>query len=170
MHLRNLATAPDYFIDANFVMNRLEEAGQTLLALPNTGPSTRLVQSGLEWIRDASEQFAAHRARLKPAIPDAARITRMDQALAWIPLIPADKFVLRRVVGARSLVNPMTGRYLYTWRRIALGVGADHKAVQRWHAQGIDIIVARLLQAPSASFAATFRSAPPARSAAAVPS
>jgi hypothetical protein len=154
MQPQNHASAPDYFIDTSFVMNRLEEAGQTLLALPNTGPSTRLVQSGLEWVRDASEQFGAHRARLRPAIPDPARITRMDQALAWISLIPTDKYVLRRVVGARSLVNPMTGRHLYSWRRIALGVGADHKAVQRWHAQGIGLIVARLIAMPPAPFAA----------------
>ena len=127
--------------DAETVIARLEEAGATLLALPNTGPSTRLVQSGLEWIRDASEQFAQPRAKIRPAIPDAAQITRMDQALAWIPLIPADRYVLRRIVGARSLVNPMNGRYLFSWRRVALAIGADHKAVQRWHAQGIDLIV-----------------------------
>lgn len=128
-------------LDAETVIARLEEAGATLLALPNTGPSTRLVQSGLEWIRDASEQFAQPRAKLRPAIPDAAQITRMDQALAWIPLIPADRYVLRRIVGARTLVNPMNGRYLFSWRRVALAIGADHKAVQRWHAQGIDLIV-----------------------------
>lgn len=151
MSVRNESANPGYLVDSIFVINRLEEAGRTLLALPNTGPSTQLVQSGLEWVRDASEQFAPHRARLRPAIPDAACISRMDQALAWIPLIPADKYVLRRVVGARSLVNPMTGRHLYTWRRVALGIGADHKAVQRWHRQGIDIIVARLLDAPAAA-------------------
>jgi hypothetical protein len=38
----------------------------------------------------------------------------------------------------------MTGRYLYSWRRLGTAVGADHKAVQRWHAQGIDVIVAVL--------------------------
>ena len=128
---------------------RLEEAGQALLSLPHTGPSTRLVQSGLEWIRDAGMQAAASRGKIRPAAPDAATITRMDQALAWIPLIPVDRYVLRRVVGARSLVDPMTGRHLYSWRRLALAVGADHKAVQRWHAQGIGLIVA-LLARPAA--------------------
>ena len=134
--------------DAETVIARLEEAGATLLALPNSGPSTRLVQSGLEWIRDASEQVAQPLARLRPAIPDAAQITRMDQALAWIPLIPSDRYVLRRIVGARSLINPMNGRYLFSWRRVALAIGADHKAVQRWHAQGIDLIVDRLAVRP----------------------
>ena len=130
--------------DAEWVIARLEEAGTTLLALPNTGPSTRLVQSGLEWVRDAAESYGSSRARLRPAIPSAAQITRMDQAYRWVSQIPEDRYILRRIVGARSLVHPMTGRYLYSWRRLGTAVGADHKAVQRWHAQGIALIVNRL--------------------------
>jgi hypothetical protein len=140
----NAAQTENHTPSAEIVIARLEEAGRALLSLPNTGPSTRLVQSGLEWIRDASEHAHAARARIRPAAPDAATITRMDQALAWILLIPVDRYVLRRVVGARSLIDPMTDRHLYTWRRIGVAVGADHKAVQRWHAQGIDRIVAGL--------------------------
>ena len=131
-------------IDTGLVIARLEEAGRTLLALPNTGPSTRLVQGGLEWVRDVTESYGRSAAKIRPAVPDAAHITRMDEALAWIPLIPVEKFVVRRIVGARSLVSPTTGRHLYTWRRLGVVIGADHKAVQRWHGQGIDMIVARL--------------------------
>ena len=130
--------------DSATLIQRLEEAGRTLLALPHTGPSTRLVQSGLEWVRDAADAGARDRTKLRPAIPDSACISRMDQALGWIPLIPGDKYVLRRVVGARSLVNPLTDRHLFTWRRLGTALGADHKAVQRWHAQGIDLILAAL--------------------------
>ena len=129
---------------AEWVILRLEEAGTTLLALPNSGPSTRLVQGGLEWVRDAAEAYGAARAKIRPAVPSAAQITRMDQALGWVSRIPDDRYVLRRIVGARSLVNPMTGRYLYSWRRLGHAVGADHKAMQRWHTQGIDLIVASL--------------------------
>jgi hypothetical protein len=68
----------------------------------------------------------------------------MDEALGWIPLIPRDRSVLRRIVGARALVNPLTDRHLYPWRRLGAMLGADHKAVQRWHAQGVDIIVSAL--------------------------
>jgi hypothetical protein len=127
--------------EAEWVIARLEEAGTTLLAMPNSGPSTRLVQSGLEWVRDAAESYGATRARLRPAIPSAAQITRMDQAYKWVSRIPEDRYVLRRIVGARSLVHPMTGRHLYSWRRLGTAIGADHKAVQRWHTQGIDLIV-----------------------------
>ena len=138
---QNLIRRDTAGIDPDSVVSRLEEAGRTLLSLPNTGPSTRLVQSGLEWVREASQANAAPAARIRPATPDAATITRMDEALGWITLIPRDRYVLRRIVGARSLVNPMTARHVYSWRRIATAIGADHKAVQRWHAQGIDMIV-----------------------------
>jgi hypothetical protein len=129
---------------AEWIIARLEEAGATLLALPNSGPSTRLAQASLEWVRSAAESYGFHRARIRPAVPSAAHITRMDQSYRWVSAIPQDKYVLRRVVGARSLVNPLTGRHLYSWRRLGIAVGADHKAVQRWHAQGIDLIVAIL--------------------------
>lgn len=147
-------------LDAQTVIIRLEEAGRTLLALPNTGPSTRLVQSGMEWVRDASEQYSRDRDRIRPAFPTALEITRMDQALAWIPLIPTGKYVLRRVVGARCLVNPLTDRHLYSWRRLGEAVGADHKAVKRWHAQEIDLIVSLLSAGSSRSMAGRVSAGP----------
>ncbi len=129
---------------AEWVIARLEEAGTTLLAMPNTGPSTRMVQGGLEWIRSAAESYGMGRARIRPSVPSAAHISRMDQAYRWISRIPEDKYVLRRIVGARSLVHPLTGRHLYSWRRLGTAIGADHKGVQRWHAQGIDMLVGLL--------------------------
>lgn len=133
-------------MDAEFVIYRLEEAGQTLLALPDSGFSTRMRTSGLDIVRDVAESYGWDNNRIRPAVPNAARITRMDEALSWVLLIPQDRYVLRRIVGARALVSPVTERHLFTWRRLATVVGADHKAVQRWHAQGIDLIVRGLHQ------------------------
>lgn len=126
-----------------FVQAMLEEAGLTLMALPHTGPTTKLRQGGLEWVRDVME-YPPEKTVIRPPVPSGAAIDRMDRVLAWIPRIPADKFVLRRVVGARCLLSPLTGRYLFTWRRLAGAVGADHKAVQRWHAQGLAMIAGSL--------------------------
>ena len=131
-------------MDADFVSYRLEEAGATLLALPGTGWSTRLRTSSLDIVRTALESYGWGPARIRPAVPSAERISRMDQALGWISLIPSDRYVLRRIVGARSLVHPVTERHLFPWRRLAAALGADHKAVQRWHGQGISLIVAAL--------------------------
>ena len=132
-------------IDAETVIARLEEAGQTLLSMPRTGPTTGLRQTRHQFVADALETYAASDAsRPRAPVPSASRITRMDQALAWITLIPADKLVLRRLVGCRCLVSPLTGRHLFSWRRLARVLGADHKAMARWHATGIDLIVAEL--------------------------
>ena len=140
--------------DADQLTVRLEEAGATLLALPGTGWSTRLRGSNLEIVRSALESYGWTEKQIRPSVPSAARITRMDEALGWISLIPLDHYVLRRIVGARSLVHPITERHLYPWRRLATALGADHKAVKRWHGQGIDLIVARLNQTTPAAFPA----------------
>lgn len=142
---RAAAATPDgAAFDAELVIYRLEEAGTTLLSIPDRGYSTRLRSSSLEIVRNALEAYGWAEKVIRPPVPSAAKIDRMDEALSWIPLIPADKYVLRRIVGARCLVSPLTERHLYPWRRLAAAIGADHKAVQRWHAQGIDLIVAAL--------------------------
>src|SRR4029077_7468486 len=140
-----MANATDArLFDAEMVIYRLEEAGAALLALPGTGWSTRLRGSSLEIVRTANESYGWTTNRIRPPVPWAARITRMDEALGWIPLIPIDRYVLRRIVGARSLVHPIPQRHPHPWRRVAAAIGADHKAVKRWHTQGIDLIVTRL--------------------------
>ena len=131
-------------LDAAWVVARLEEAGATLLALPGSGWSPRLRSSSLEIVRVAIESYGWTTKRIRPPVPSAARITRMDEAMGWISLIPVDRYVLRRIVGARSLVHPITERHLFPWRRLAAVLGADHKAVQRWHGQGIDLVVSEL--------------------------
>ena len=138
-------------IDANAVIDRLEEAGATLLALPGSGWSTRLRTSSLEIVRTAIESYGWSTNHIRPPLPSPSRITRMDETMGWISLIPVERYVLRRIVGARSLVHPITGRHLFPWRRIAVAVGADHKAVQRWHAQGIELIVEQLNKRPVVS-------------------
>jgi len=109
---------PHVPLDSAFVTYRLEEAGATLLALPAGGFSTRLRVSQLDVVHTALEAYGWDKGRLRPAVPSAARITRMDEALGWITLIPRDRYVVRRIVGARSLVSPVTERHLSSWRRL----------------------------------------------------
>lgn len=119
------------------VVERLNEAGATLLSVPHGAGRA----NGVPWeILNAVEDtgFAAL------GNPTRAQIKRMNEALGWISLIPRDRYVLRRIVGARALISPATKRHVYPWRRLAALLGADHKAVQRWHAQGIALIAAAL--------------------------
>lgn len=131
-------------IDAACVTARLEQAGMTLLALPGTGWSPRLKTSNLEIVRTAAESYGWSEQRIRPPVPSAARISEIDEVLGWIGLIPLERYVLRRIVGARSLVHPLTEKHLFPWRRLGLVLGADHKAIQRWHKEGIGLIVAAL--------------------------
>jgi len=132
----------DQGIDSAFIVYRLEEAGATLLALPSTGYSTRMRVSQLDVLPEAQLAYGWEAGKVRPPVPSASRITRMDEALGWIALIPKERYVIRRIVGARSLVSPVTERHLFSWRRLGTVLGADHKAVQRWHAQGIGMLAA----------------------------
>ncbi len=119
----------------------LEEAGATLLSLPQTGFSPALKTTSLPILREAAEAYGWSTAEVRPAMPSASRISRMDLAFGYLALIPQDRYLLRRIVGCRALVHPISGRHLFSWRRLAETLGADHKAIQRWHAEGIRIII-----------------------------
>lgn len=137
-------TPPDLTAECESVIACLEEAGATLLSLPPSGFSPRLRTSTLPVLREAAEAYGWSAAELRPAMPSAARISRMDRAMGFLGLIPEDRYVLRRIVGCRALVHPLNGRHLFSWRRLGELLGADHKAVQRWHAEGIRLIVCAL--------------------------
>lgn len=124
------------------VISRLEEAGRTLLSLPPERAVGHCRTSIWEYVREPVHSMALPR-KFEPT-PSAQEISRMDEALRWPALISADKFVLRRIVCARMMVSPRTGTHLFPWRRIGTLLGADHKAIQRWHVQGIQFITASL--------------------------
>jgi hypothetical protein len=127
------------------VIARLDEAGMTLLSLPRERAIGHIRSSCWQHVEPAVRDMDfTGRPLCITATP--AEIARMDEAMAWLALIPQDKFVLRRIVGARAMVSPITGRHLFPWRRIATLMGADHKAIQRWHAQGIGIIAQAINQ------------------------
>jgi hypothetical protein len=131
-------------VEAADLVQMLEDAGATLLALPHSGHSTRMRQMRFDIVHTALEAYGWAAERVKAPVPDAAAITAMDVAFGLLALIPEKKFVLRRIVGARALVHPLTRRHLFPWRRLAGVLGADHKSVQRWHGNGIDLIVQAL--------------------------
>ncbi len=126
------------------IVARLEAAGATLLAMPSRGYSPRLAQMNYDVVHSALETYGWQTAVLRPPAPSAAEISAMDEAFSWIGLIPELRYVLRRIVGARALVYPLEGRYIFPWRRLATVLGADHKSVQRWHGQAVALLVAAL--------------------------
>jgi len=131
-------------VDAAAVVARLEAAGATLLAMPSRGYSTQLRMMRFDVVQTAAEAYGWAPAMARAPMPGAADITAMDEAFGWLALIPDGRYVLRRILGARALVHPLTGRHLFAWRRLASVLGAEHRTVQRWHGQGVEIIVRAL--------------------------
>lgn len=144
------------------VVRRLEHAGRTVLALPMAGYTTGCKTSSLEFVRAAIESYGWEKATIRPATPSGRDITAMDEAYCWLPFIPTDadlarchpilgrpaddSVMVRRIVGARSLVHPVTQRLLYSWRCLAALLGVDDHKVKRLHQIGISEIVAELLR------------------------
>jgi hypothetical protein len=95
-------------------------------------------------VHTALEAYGWDAPPLRAPAPSALAISRMDEAFGWLALIPESRFVLRRILGARALVHPLTGRYLFPWRRLAGVLGADHKSVQRWHGEAVKLLVGTL--------------------------
>lgn len=127
------------------IIARLEAAGQTLLSLPSDRAVGHVTPRTWDHLMPGVRAFTNSVAEPIRVTPSARAITEMDEAFLWLALIPQDRFVLRRIVAARSLVNPLTGRHVFPWRRLGALLGADHKATQRWHRQGIDLIAAGLV-------------------------
>lgn len=131
-------------INAEEIVARLEAAGAALLALPGRGYSTQMRTMRFDVVHSALDAYGWQTAAVRPPMPSAAAISQMDEAFGWLAVIPEDKYVLRRILGARALVHPVTLRHLFPWRRIGTMLGADHKSIQRWHEQGVEMLRAAL--------------------------
>jgi hypothetical protein len=140
----NVNLTPGRDLSAAEIVARLEDAGATLLAMPATGYSTRMRQMRFDIVHTALEAYGWEAPAVRAAAPGASAITAMDEAFGWLRLIPETSFMLRRILGARALVHPLTARHLFSWRRLAAALGADHKSVQRWHGQGVALLVQAL--------------------------
>lgn len=144
------APRPPCRIDAEMVILRLEQAGEALLAMRAKSPFPEAFRCAMpEPVREVMDAYGYTEAEARPAVPSAHAISRMDVAYGWLRHIPEHRRVLRRIVAVRSLVDPLNGRHLVSWRRLGVLVRADHHAVERWHGQGIATIVQRLWDGPS---------------------
>jgi hypothetical protein len=107
-----------------------------------------------EIVREVTEAYGYSEEMARPPVPSPAAVSEMDRVLGWVSLIPQEKFVIRRVVQCRALVNPRTGRHVYSWRKLAAFLRCDLRAAQRWHVEGIATIVSGLNQPGLCSAAA----------------
>ena len=80
-----------YEIDADFVVYRLEEAGATGLAYPGSGWTTSMRTSSIDIVRTALDSYGWSSDRIRPPAPSSEKITRMDEAMSWLSLIPQER-------------------------------------------------------------------------------
>lgn len=130
---------------AEWLVAVFEQAGKTLQSMPARG--TRPSEYGNGWpdvVHDAGMAYGWTTDRIRPAYPSARDIARMDEVYAWIGLIPENQRLLRRIVLLRSLVDPISDRHRFSWRKVGSTLGHDHKAAQRWHENAIVSILVAL--------------------------
>lgn len=147
-----------------YVMRRLDEAGETLMALPGRGCFPGGYRSSMpEYLHLPDSDSArinpylsASRAdRPRPQLPSSAAITHMDEVyLKWIPLLPARtdlEIRTRRLVLLRTLVFPLSERedpHVWSWRRLAEHFCiVDHTAKSRFD-RAVDLLTWRLDRLP----------------------
>lgn len=137
-------------IGPEIVIHRLEAAGATLLAMRTRSPYPGLYRCALpDVLRDVYDtwdwiELPGGTWDTPPPAPSAAAVTAMDRTWQWLGLIPDARRVVRRIVGARALVSPATGRHLIHWRAVGKLLHCSHEAARTWHGQGIALIVERL--------------------------
>lgn len=129
-----------------WLVTAFEDAGRTLQAMPSRG--CRPNGYGNNWpdmVHDAKEAYGWMADRMRPAYPNAQDIARMDEIYSWIGLIPESQRLLRRIVMLRSLVNPITDRHRFSWRKVARVLGHDDKSTKAWHSKAIGTILVEFI-------------------------
>ncbi|NHN83652.1 hypothetical protein GOB93_03230 [Acetobacter musti] len=121
----------------------LEEAGMTLatLRMKDLRPAGVRINwpdivndpDDLGWLRD-SDEF------LPPPTADA--IARMDIALGWVSLLNDRR--QRDVVNRRLIVNPLSGKHRWEWRKLGRLLGVHHQTAQAWHRRACEVIAKKI--------------------------
>ena len=136
-------------IDSEFVVHRLEEAGRSLIALPSKGCKPAGFGSGWpQIVHAAAEAYGYDPTDVRPDPPSADAIDRMDEAFRWISLIPEWEADIRKIVLMRAMVNPVTERHRFSWRRISQIQNVNHETIRRRHAAAISTIVLGIKRRP----------------------
>lgn len=121
----------------------LEWAGARLLAMPS--PKIKPAEPHVIWPEFSQDKFEVLKFRggmsLRASAPSKDEIPLVDEIL----LLPnvCQRSVVRRILHARALVNPINGRYIYNWSRLAKLLQLDRQSVKRQHTNGLIEVVKR---------------------------
>lgn len=122
--------------DLDNIQSWLEWAGKSLLLLPVKGCKPASYRSFWpDFPPDPNEAYGYNQQSLKLSPPSAEEIGKMDLVFELILLIPDER--IRRIIQARSLVAPLSGKYIWSWARIGRLIHLDRRSVRRLHYQGL---------------------------------
>ena len=129
-------------LTADYIGRRIEHAGAVMRCLCVKHPSTLLAQGRALMVREALEGYAPRGDARAYPMPSARDVSLMDEALAWILLIPNQ--TKRRVVSLRSQYHPLRERHVMSWRACGATLRISDKSAQRWHAETLTFLQAAL--------------------------
>jgi hypothetical protein len=140
LELNLSSISPSSDISTFQIKTLLEWAGMKLLSLPNTRIKPEAYRNNWpKYIQDPDSIFSFSHQRLRPAIPNGYEIDLLDKISNLILLV--DKPIIRQILQARSLLNPISHRHIYHWMQIAELVNMDRRTIRRWHEIGLKQII-----------------------------
>ena len=118
------------------IRERLEEAGATLLALPGGDmPNQGVRVSWPDFPRDVQQSYGYGARKLRPPRPSSAAIDQMDESFRWLALVP--NITHRKLLGLRAMVDPISGRHLYSWEACGEKLGCHRVSAAAWHERAL---------------------------------
>jgi hypothetical protein len=135
---------------ADYVRVRVEEAGKTLLMIPNTGVwPMRYASTWPEVLREWEDMLGCNLELDPPRIrPTMKQMNEYAEVMDWVVMLATycreKHFVhVAKAIGY-GMLHRQDGRRLLSWRKLGTLLGTDHKRAQAWYDDGIEII-ARIL-------------------------
>jgi len=132
-----------YTTSPDEVKTFLEWAGQRILSLPVHGLYPQTYRSFWpDYPQDPNTAYGYSNVKLRPPPPSKDEIPFVDEILDLILLVPIER--QRRILNARSLINPTTGRYIFPWSKISFLLHSDPRTIKNLHKKGLEFIAGRL--------------------------
>lgn len=129
---------------AEEVERRLFEAGLTLACLPSHG--LRPAGCGSSWQETLMELddllSLTAESEIRPPMPSAAAISRMDEAMGWASWI--QNTAHRRVVLFWMMIHPVTQRHYLSWEQIGKKIGRSDKTAKSYFYRGLASITKKI--------------------------
>lgn len=123
--------------DVLLVAHRLDQAGRTLMCMYTSGRPRGFTTAWPDYPYERMD-YANWHGMPEQKFPRATKkqVDMMHEVLdSWMPKITS--IDQRRIVQMRMLINPITDKHLYSWRRIGRKLHMDHKRVKRECEQAI---------------------------------